>query len=74
VYALNDLAEEILSLLAKKGKIGIEEIQDRLSLSRDTTEHVVHFLVDFGFAEFNGDRHHVTLTEPCRRFFAENGN
>lgn len=68
---MNDLAEEILLLLAKRGRLGIEEIQARFSLTKDTTSQVIDFLAEFGFVEFNGSNHHVVLSEPCRRFFTE---
>ena len=64
------LADEVLSLIAKKGRIGVKDIQDRLGISKQTANSVVDFLVKFSVAEVDYEGH-VRLSEPCKTFFAE---
>ncbi|MGH9933576.1 MAG: winged helix-turn-helix transcriptional regulator [Nitrososphaerales archaeon] len=64
------LADEILSLIAKKGQIAIRDVQDRLGISKQTANSVIDFLMKFGFVEFDGEGF-VKLSEPCKKFFVE---
>lgn len=64
------LADEVLSLVAEKGKINVKDIQDKLSVSKQTANSVIDFLVQFGFAQFD-DKGLVRLSEPCKIFFAD---
>lgn len=66
---LSELAEETLSLIRKKRKMTIEEMEDSLNISSETANTIVDFLVRFGFAELDGAKRYVRLSEPCRRFF-----
>lgn len=65
------LAEEMLAVIAGKGEMPIKEIQDRFSLSMETTNCFIDFLVDFGFAEFNEQRTHVALSQVYKKFLEE---
>ena len=68
---MSDLAEEILYLIGKRGKIETREVQDRFNLSRETATSVVDFLVEFGFAELDQSKRYIRLSEPCKKFFEE---
>ncbi len=64
------LADEVLSLIAKKGSIGLRDIQDRLGISKQTADSIVDFLVKFGFAEVDYEEC-IRLSELCKTLFAE---
>ncbi len=65
--------EEILSLLWKDGKIEIEEIPNRLGITKETANTAVHFLMRFGFVELNQGKRYIRLSEACKKFFKETG-
>ena len=60
-----------MSLIRKKGKIETREVQDRLGLTKETTNMFIDFLVKFGFAEFDASKRSISLSKPCKRFFEE---
>lgn len=64
------LADDVLSLIAEKGHVTINDVQDRLGISKQTARSAVDLLVKFGFAEID-DEGYVRLSEPCKKFFAE---
>ncbi len=65
------LADEILSLIARKDQIEIADIQDRFGITKQTANSVIDFLVKFGFIEIDDSKRYVRLSEPCKKFFAE---
>lgn len=71
VDRLIDLADEVLSMIAKKGQIELSDIQDRFSVTKRTANSVVDFLVKYGFAEFDSSEQYIVLSQPCKKFFAE---
>ena len=68
---MSELAEEMLYLISKKGKIDLREIQDRFNLTRETASTVIDFLAEFGFVQLDEDKKYIMLSEPCKRFFEE---
>jgi len=68
---VSDLAEEILSLISKKGKLEIKEIQDRFCLTRETATGPINFLIEFGFAQLDESKRYIRLSEPCRKLIEE---
>ena len=68
---MSALAEEILSILAKKGRIAITDVQDSFSVTKETARMAVNFLMKFGFVELDESKAYILLSEPCQRFFAE---
>ena len=72
--AMRELAEEMLSLISKKGKIEIREIQEKLCLTRETATTIVDFLLEFGFVWLDESKTYVRLSEPCRKLLEEETN
>lgn len=72
--SLSYLAEEILSLIIKKGKLEISEIKSSLNLSNETATAAVNFLVDFGFLRWDKRRRYVMLSSRYKRFLEEKDN
>jgi len=68
---LSALAEEILSVLAKKGRIPITDVQHSFNVTKETARMAVDFLMKFGFVEVDESKGYIRLSEPCQRFFAE---
>lgn len=69
--SLSNLAEEILSLIIKKGKVRISEIQSIFNLTNETTKLAVNFLVKFGFVRWDKRRRYVMLSSRYKRFLEE---
>ncbi len=68
---MSALAEEILAVLSKKGRIAIIDVPDRFNVTKETAKLAVDFLLKFGFVEIDEGRGHMKLSEPCEKFFAE---
>jgi Mn-dependent DtxR family transcriptional regulator len=68
---LSDLAEEILSLISKKGEIGIKEIKDRLNVSKETLTTEIDFLVEAGFVKLDKSKRYIRLSNRCKKFLEE---
>ena len=68
---LGSVAEEVLSLMYKKEKVRIEEIQSTLNLSKTTSYNVTSFLVQFGFVEMDETNTHFQLSKVYKKFLKE---
>ncbi|MGH9923247.1 MAG: DeoR family transcriptional regulator [Nitrososphaerales archaeon] len=68
---MSALAEEILSVLAKKGRIATTDIQDSFNVTKETARMALDFLMKFGFVELDKSKKYILLSEPCQKFFAE---
>lgn len=68
---MSALAEEILSVLAKKGRIEITDVQDSFNVTKETARMALDFLMKFGFIELDKSKEYIRLSEPCQKFFAE---
>ena len=68
---MSELAEEMLYLISKKGKIEVREIQGRFNLTKESATTVIDFLAEFGFVQLDEGKRYVMLSEPCKRFFEE---
>ncbi len=66
-----DIAEEVLQLVNRSGKIAPEDILRNLSLSSKTTYEIIGFLVKFGLIEFDYNKQYLCLTSPMKRFVVE---
>ena len=69
--SLNNLPEEILSLVSKKQKVEIREIKDRFNITSETAKSVIDFLVEFGFVQFDESKGYVMLSKSYKRFLEE---
>ncbi len=67
----SDLAEEILELVVRAGRIEIGEIKNKLCLTSETTDKIVQFLEEFGFVQFDEIRRYVRPSKACKEFFEE---
>lgn len=68
---MSALAEEILVVLSKKGRMAIMDVPDRFNVTKETAKLAVEFLLKFGFVELDEVKEHMRLSEPCEKFFAE---
>jgi predicted ArsR family transcriptional regulator len=68
---LSALAEEILAVLSKKGRMAIVDVPERFNVTKETARLAVDFLLKFGFVEIDDDEDQIKLSEPCEKFFAE---
>jgi predicted transcriptional regulator len=68
---LSALAEEILAVLSKKGRMAIMDVPDRFNVTKATAKLAVDFLFKFGFVEIDESKGYMKLSEPCEKFFAE---
>ena len=66
---VSKVAEEILDLVVKNGKVELSAIYDSCNATKETTDVVIDFLVDFGFLEFDKKRRYLRLSNASRRFF-----
>ena len=67
---MSALAEEILSILSRKGRLAIVDVPNRFSVTKETARLAVDFLVKFGFVELDETEGYIRLSEPCEKFFA----
>jgi len=59
---LEDLLDAIISLVARRGEISINEVERALPSSRDSTHDAINFLVKFDFLRL-ADNKYLSLTE-----------
>lgn len=68
---MSALADEILAVLSKKGRIAIMDVPDRFNVTKETAKLAIEFLLKFGFVELDEVKGYMRLSEPCEKFFAE---
>lgn len=68
---MSALAEEILAVLSKKGRMVIMDVPSRFNVTKETAKLAVEFLLKFGFVELDEEKGYMRLSEPCVKFFAE---
>jgi hypothetical protein len=61
------LVDDVIGLIAMRGKIMIREIQDIFNLDLKTTRIILDFLVRYDFAKLEGQS--LSLSETCAPFF-----
>lgn len=61
--------EEILTLIAIRGKVLVEDIEQIFDLPNKTTRSILDFLIKFEFVRVNGK--YLVLSETCSPFFEE---
>ena len=62
--------EEIITLVATRRTIPIEEVERIFTLPNQSTRNIIDFLVKFDFLRIVNDRN-LTLSESCSPFFEE---
>lgn len=59
---LQDLLDEIISLVAKRGELTINEVERAFPMSRESAHDAIRFLVKFDFLRLI-DNKYLSLTE-----------
>lgn len=67
---MSALAEEILSVLSRKGRIAITDVPNSFTVTKETARLALDFLVKFGFVELDENESYIRLSKPCEKFFA----
>lgn len=67
---MSALAEEILSVLSRKGRIAITDVPNSFTVTKETARLALDFLVKFGFVELDENERYIRLSKPCEKFFA----
>ena len=62
--------EETITLVASRGKISVDDVQDVLRLPKDSTRTIVNFLLKFDFIRIV-DGKYLVLSDTCTPFFDE---
>lgn len=59
---LQELLDEIISIVAKRGEISIKEVEQGLPMTRESTRDAIDFLVKYDFLRLM-DGKYLSLTE-----------
>jgi len=62
--------EEIITLVATRRTVPIEEVEKIFRLPKESTRSIIDFLVKFDFLRVVNNRN-LTLSESCSPFFEE---
>ncbi len=62
--------EEIITLVAKRGRIAIDDVEQIFNLPNDSTRNIIDFLLRFDFIKIEEGRY-LVLSETCMPFFEE---
>lgn len=62
--------EEIITLVASRGKISIDEVEQIFRLPNNSTRNIIDFLLKFEFVKIV-DGKYLALSENCSPFFEE---
>lgn len=62
--------EETITLVASRGKISVDDLQQFLGLPNDSTRSIIDFLLKFDFIRIV-DGNCLVLSESCTPFFDE---
>lgn len=62
--------EETITLVASRGKISVDDVQQLLRLPKDSTRNIINFLLKFDFIRIV-DGNYLVLSETCTPFFDE---
>jgi hypothetical protein len=62
--------EEIITLVASRGKVSVDDVEQIFRLPNNSTRNIIDFLLKFEFVKFV-DGKYLTLTETCSPFFEE---
>lgn len=67
----NQLIDDTIMLIARKGKVSAREIQRNFDISRDLTNKVIEFLTKFGIAQVDKKDNAIRITNTYRLFLEE---
>ena len=62
--------EEIITLVASRGKISIDDVEQIFRLPNNSTRSIIDFLLKFDFIRIT-DGGYLVLSESCSPFFEE---
>jgi hypothetical protein len=62
--------EEIITLIALRGKISIDDVEQVFKLPNNSTRSIIDFLLKFDFIKMVDGRY-LVLSETCTPFFEE---
>jgi hypothetical protein len=62
--------EEIITLVALRGKISIDDVEQVFKLPNNSTRSIIDFLLKFDFIKMVDGRY-LVLSETCTPFFEE---
>lgn len=62
--------EDIISLVATRGRLSVDDVEQAFDLPNDSTRNIIDFLVKFDFLR-KVEGKYLVITDTCRPFLKE---